>query len=52
MPHHTEDGDNVADSLIMLRQIVKVEVYVREVIQVVSSVLILTNKEPRQMYIW
>jgi len=30
----------------------KLEVYVREVIQVVSNVLILTNKEPRQMCIW
>jgi len=38
--------------LCMLRQTVKVEVYVREVIQVISNVLILTNKKPRQMCIW
>jgi len=30
----------------------QVEVYVREVIQVVSKVLILTKKEPRWMCIW
>jgi len=35
----------------MLRLTVKVGVYVQEVIQVVSNVLILTNKEPRQMCI-
>ena len=51
MPHHTEDGDNVADSLIMLRQIVKLEVYVPEVIQVCSKVLILTKKKPLRMCI-
>jgi len=33
MPHHILDGDNVAASMVMLRQTVKVEVYVREVIQ-------------------
>jgi len=51
MPHHTEHGENVAASLVMLRQTVKMEVYVREVIQVVSNALILINKEPRQMCI-
>jgi len=51
MPHHIEDGENVATSMVMLRQTVKVEVYVREVMQVVSNVLILTNKESRQMCI-
>jgi len=35
----------------MLRQIIKVEVYLREVIQVVSEVLILTKKEARRMCI-
>jgi len=35
----------------MLRQIVKVEVYVPEVIQIVLKLLILTKKEPRRMYI-
>jgi len=36
----------------MLRQIVKVEFYVREVISVVPKVLVLTNKErPRQWQI-
>ena len=52
MPHHIEDGDNVAASLVLLRQTVNLEVYVREVIQVVSTVLILTIKELRQMCIW
>ena len=33
----------------MLRQTVKVEVYVWEVVPVVSNVLILTKKEPRRM---
>jgi len=33
----------------MLRQTVKVEVYVREVISVVSKVLFLTKKQPRRM---
>jgi len=52
MRHHTEDGDNVkAADLIMLCQIVKVEVYVPEVIQVVSKLLILAEKEPRRMCI-
>jgi len=51
MPHHIEDGDNVAASLVLLRQTVNLEVYVREVIQVVSTVLILTIKELRQMCI-
>jgi len=51
MPHHTEDDDNVAANMVILRQTVKVEVYVPEVTQVVSNVLILTNKEPRQMCI-
>jgi len=41
----------VVASLVMLQQTVKVEVYVREVMQVVSNVLILTNKEPRQVCI-
>jgi len=37
MPHHIQDGDDVkAGSLVMLHQIVKVEVYVPEVIQVCS----------------
>jgi len=36
----------------MLPHIVKVEVYVPEVIQVVSKVLILTKKEPCRMCIW
>jgi len=35
----------------MLRQIVKVEIYVPEVIQIVLKLLILTKKEPRRMYI-
>jgi len=52
MPYHIEEGDNVVASLVMLRQTVKVEVYVREVLQVVSNVLILTNKKPRQVCIW
>jgi len=52
MPHHIEDGDNVAAGMVMLRQTVKVEVYVPEVMQVVSNVLILPNKEHRQMFIW
>jgi len=51
MPYHIEEGDNVVASLVMLRQTVKVEVYVREVLQVVSNVLILTNKKPRQVCI-
>ena len=51
MPHHIEEGDNAVASLVMLHQTVKVEVYVREVMQVISNVLILTNKEPRQVYI-
>jgi len=51
LPHHIEHGDNVAANLVILRQTFKVEVYVREVIQVVSNVLILTNKEPRCMCI-
>jgi len=51
MPHHIEDGDNVAAGMVMLRQTVKVEVYVPEVMQVVSNVLILPNKEHRQMFI-
>jgi len=51
MPHHIEDGDIVAANLVMLRQTVKVGFCVREVIQVVSNALILTNKEPRKMYI-
>jgi len=29
MPHHVEDGDNLAVSPVMLRQTVKVAVYVR-----------------------
>jgi len=33
----------------MLRQTVKVEVYVREVTPVVSKVLILTKKQPRRL---
>jgi len=33
MPHHIEDGDNVAANMVMLRQTVKVEVYVPEVIR-------------------
>jgi len=49
--HHIEDGDSVATSMVMLRQTVKVDVYVPEMIQVVSNVLILTNKGPRQMFI-
>jgi len=40
-----------AARLVILRQVVKVEVYAPEVIQVVSKVLILTKKEPRQMCI-
>jgi len=51
IPHNIEDGDNVAASMVMLRHTVKVEVYVGVVKQVVSNVLLLTNKEPRQMCI-
>jgi len=36
----------------MLRQTIKVEVDGREVKQVVSKLLILTRKEPRQMCFW
>jgi len=33
MPHRIENGDNVGDcSLVMLRQIIKVKVYIWEVI--------------------
>ena len=49
MPHHTVDGDNVRCYHVTPES--QVEVYVREVIQVDSKVLIPTNKEPRQMCI-
>jgi len=32
MPHHIENGDNVGSQPDCLRQIIKVEVYTREVI--------------------
>jgi len=38
MPHHVEDGDNLAVSPVMLRQTVKVAVYVQDVMQVVSKI--------------
>jgi len=50
MPHHTEDGDNISSRPGHVTPDIQVEVYVREVIHVVSKVLILT-KEPRQMCI-
>jgi len=49
MPQHIEDGDNAAASLVVLLQTVKLEIDVREVIQVVSNVLILKNKKPRRI---
>jgi len=51
MPQHIEDGDNAAASLVVLLQTVKLEIDVREVIQVVSNVLILKNKKPRRIWL-
>ena len=52
MPHNIKDGDNVVgNSLVILRQIVKVEVDVREVTKAATKVLILTKELHRMLHL-